>query len=112
MIGRSWLAALDPNTGRRRLENANDYVRLEIKTALERNVRLIPVLVQQASMPLETELPADIAALSRCNALELGDQHWKAGVERLRPSRKSSTSAECHSLSVGRARSNPGTGSE
>ena len=83
VIGRSWLDVLDPDTGRRRLENANDFVRLEIKTALERKIRVIPVLVQQASMPLETELPADVAGLARRNALQLPDLHWKAGVDRL-----------------------------
>ena len=83
VIGRSWLDALDPGTGRRRLDNANDFVRLEIKTALERKIRVIPVLVQQASMPLETELPADVAGLTRRNALQLADLHWKAGVDRL-----------------------------
>ena len=83
VIGRSWLDVLDSDTGQRRLENANDYVRLEIKTALERKIRVIPVLVQQASMPLKTELPADVAGLTRRNALQLADLHWKAGVDRL-----------------------------
>ncbi|HUG91763.1 MAG TPA: molecular chaperone DnaK, partial [Planctomycetaceae bacterium] len=67
-----WLSARD-DAGRRRLDDANDYVRIEIATALRRGIRVIPVLVQGAPMPRSEELPADIVALSRRNAIEIAD---------------------------------------
>src|SRR4026208_2301415 len=54
IIGRSWLSTSGTGTGR--LDNPNDFVRLEISTALRRNIRVIPVLVQHASMPKEKDL--------------------------------------------------------
>jgi hypothetical protein len=83
VIGRSWLTSLEPRSGNRRLDDPLDYVRLEIKTALERKIRVIPVLVAGASMPAAAEVPEDLAALPQRNALELNDLHWKDGVERL-----------------------------
>ncbi len=50
IIGREWLSATD-SSGGRRLDNPQDFVRLEIATALELGVRVIPVLVQGASPP-------------------------------------------------------------
>ncbi len=56
VIGRSWLAATD-ETGRRRLDDPEDFVRLEIESALAQKKRVIPVLVNDAKMPKLTELP-------------------------------------------------------
>jgi hypothetical protein len=83
VIGRSWLTAVDPRSGGRRLDDPNDVVRLEVKTALERNIRVIPMLVQGATMPAEIDLPEELAPLARRNALDLDDLHWKDGVDRL-----------------------------
>ena len=47
VIGKEWQRVVD-GSGRRRLENPEDLVRLEIATALSRNIRVIPVLVQGA----------------------------------------------------------------
>ena len=82
VIGREWLGASD-GSGRRRLENPEDLVRLEIATALARNIRVIPVLVQDAREPLATELPDELKPLSRRNSLELSDTRFRADVERL-----------------------------
>jgi TIR domain len=70
LIGPRWLNAVDAE-GRRRLEGADDLVRLEIEMGLERKLRLIPVLLPGASMPAERELPETLAPLSRFNALEI-----------------------------------------
>ncbi len=56
IIGREWLGASD-GSGRKRLENPEDLVRLEIATALERDIHVIPVLVQGARMPVPPDLP-------------------------------------------------------
>lgn len=82
MIGPGWLQAKDDN-GRRRLDNPKDYVRLEILTALERGIRLIPVLVAGASMPAERELPRRLAKLSTRNALDLSDKGFLRDVAKL-----------------------------
>jgi hypothetical protein len=54
--------------GRRRLDNPEDFVRIEIATALSREVRVIPVLLDGASMPRTTDLPDDLKPLVRRNA--------------------------------------------
>jgi hypothetical protein len=70
VIGPQWLTASDRN-GEPRLLDPSDWIRLEIRTALARSVRVIPVLVDGASMPHSVDLPSDIAALSRRNALRI-----------------------------------------
>jgi hypothetical protein len=89
VIGDEWLSAADPE-GRRRLESPRDFVRLEIATALERGVRVIPVLVDGAAMPPVTELPDDLEPLTRRQAIELSHARWRhdagqlvAALERL-----------------------------
>jgi hypothetical protein len=82
VIGKNWLTATDA-AGQRRLENPDDFVRVEIATALKRNIRVIPVLVQGASMPGTDELPEDLAPLTRRNAFELHDSSWGDDVGRL-----------------------------
>jgi TIR domain len=82
VIGKNWLNATDA-AGRKRLENPDDYVRTEIATALRRNIRVIPLLVQDAAMPSASELPEDLAPLSRRNAFELNDSSWRDDIRRL-----------------------------
>jgi len=81
VIGRPWLACTAPQ-GHRRLDNPEDYVRLEIPTALERRIRVILVLVGGASMPRSTELPDELQPLVRRQALMVGD-HFHPDVHRL-----------------------------
>lgn len=82
VIGREWLFLTD-TTGRRRLDNPSDFVRLEIASALERNIRVIPVLVEGAAMPRPEDLPPELAKLTRRNAIELSDARWAFDVDRL-----------------------------
>jgi DNA-binding HxlR family transcriptional regulator len=82
VIGRNWSTATD-EAGHNRLENPDDYVRLEIAAALQRNIRVIPVLVQGAAMPSAEELPDDLAPLARRQAFELHDSTWRDELERL-----------------------------
>lgn len=69
VIGKRWLVSSDEE-GKIRLQNPEDFVRVEIATALERNIRVIPVLVDGASMPRSNDLPDDLKLLARRNALE------------------------------------------
>ena len=83
VIGPHWISIQDP-AGGRRLENPNDYTRLELATALGRaDVRVIPVLVDGALMPVAEDLPADLKALARRNALELTDKRWDYDISQL-----------------------------
>jgi hypothetical protein len=83
MIGAEWLLVTD-RSDRRRLEQANDYVRLEIEAALARpDLLVVPVLVEGAAMPSAEDLPASIRALSRRHALSLRDETWDSDVDRL-----------------------------
>jgi hypothetical protein len=70
LIGREWLTMTDEN-GQRRIDNPEDYVRLEIETALTRKIRVIPILVDEARIPRVNELPATLAPLVRRNAVEI-----------------------------------------
>lgn len=83
VIGPRWLEATDAD-GRRRLTHPDDYTRIEIATALKRDgVRVIPVLVEGAQMPASDDLPEDLAALARRNAIELTDRRWEFDVSQL-----------------------------
>ena len=81
VIGRRWL--LSSGGDSRRLDDPNDFVRVEIAAALNRNIRVIPVLVDGATMPKQQDLPEDLARLVRRQAIELSDQRWKQDVDRL-----------------------------
>ena len=82
LIGGTWLSAQGPG-GQRRLDEPGDLVSLEIATALERGIPVIPVLIQGARMPDEDELPDRIRTLARRNALEMSDSHWNHDYHRL-----------------------------
>jgi len=75
VVGPEWLESR--NDAGRRLDQADDFVRLEILTALNRGVRVIPVLVGDASMPPPAALPEALAAFSHCNAFSLRDDSFE-----------------------------------
>jgi hypothetical protein len=83
VIGPRWTSLTDA-AGQRRLDDPNDYTRLEIGTALGRkDVRVIPVLVEGAQMPAGGDLPAELSPLARRNAIELTDKRWEYDVSQL-----------------------------
>jgi carbon monoxide dehydrogenase subunit G len=82
VIGSRWLTVMDTD-GRRRLDNPTDYVRLEIEAALERDVRIIPVLVEGAKMPSAAELPTSLEKLTRRHALTLRPESFASDTGRL-----------------------------
>jgi hypothetical protein len=82
LIGRRWLSATTVE-GRRRLDDPDDYVVIETAAALERDVRVIPVLIDGARMPSAHELPERLRGLARRNAVELSTVSWHTDVEAL-----------------------------
>jgi TIR domain-containing protein len=75
VIGKKWLMVQD-ESGRRRIDHPGDLVALEIAAALERDIRVIPVLVAGARMPSEADLPTLLAGLAYRTAIELSDAGW------------------------------------
>jgi hypothetical protein len=82
LVGDQWLTITDAD-GRRRLDDPDDFVRVEIEAALTRNVRVIPILVARARMPRTDELPAGMAGLVRRQALELSPSRFDLDTSRL-----------------------------
>lgn len=82
LIGDRWLTITDEH-GRRRIDDPDDFVRLEIEAALTRKIRVIPVLVDGARMPRADELPAALAGLARRQALELNPSRFDSDTSRL-----------------------------
>ena len=82
LIGEQWLTITDAH-GRRRLDDPDDFVRLEIEAALTRNVRVIPILVDGARMPRADELPPSLVSLGRRQALELSPSRFEYDTGRL-----------------------------
>jgi len=83
VMGPNWATVKD-ESGIPRLADPEDFVRLEVETALRRpEVTPIPVLVAGAKMPDRDELPPEIQAITRRNALELSDLRWRQDVGRL-----------------------------
>jgi hypothetical protein len=82
LIGRNWLD-IRGHDGKRRLDDPADFVRLEVATALRRNILVIPALVQDARMPGESDLPDALRPLARRQAIEISDTRFNQDVERL-----------------------------
>jgi hypothetical protein len=82
LIGEEWVTITDEH-GRRRLDNPDDFVRLEIEAALSRRVRVIPILVDGARMPRADELPGSLVRLVRRHALELSPSRFNFDTSRL-----------------------------
>jgi hypothetical protein len=82
LIGDRWLTAADAD-GKRRIDDPEDFVRLEVEAALVRNVLVVPILVDGARMPSIGDLPPSIAMLVRRQALELSPSRFDSDLSRL-----------------------------
>jgi uncharacterized membrane protein YhaH (DUF805 family) len=82
VIGPGWADVRD-SAGRRRLDDPRDYVRVEIEAALRRDIRVVPVLVDEAPMPSSDELPGTLAPLARRQAVEIAHPRFVADVDQL-----------------------------
>jgi hypothetical protein len=82
VVAPDWLNTTDAN-GRRRLDDPRDFVRIEIAAALERDTRVVPVLVGGAVMPAPEQLPPALEGFARRQAHELSDSRWEYDVDQL-----------------------------
>lgn len=82
LIGKQWLNIKDDN-GQRRLDNPDDFVRLEIATLLVRKIRVVPVLVGGADVPNAAQLPESLVLLAERNAHEISDTRFHYDIDRL-----------------------------
>src|SRR5262245_32939538 len=82
IIGPRW-PRLPHDKHRARTDHPHDLLRLDVASALTRNTRVIPVLVDRATVPSESALPDDLKQLARRNAVEIRDGAWDDDVRRL-----------------------------
>lgn len=74
VMGNNWLSATTSD-GNRRIDNPKDFVRIEVETALQRDIPVIPVLVRGAAIPTETELPQVLSTLAYRNGIAVASDH-------------------------------------
>lgn len=83
MIGPKWLH-IEDDSGRRRLDKPDDFVRIETARALAReNIVVIPVRVKGAKMPAAGDLPDDLKDLPYRHGVELRHERWESDVQDL-----------------------------
>jgi TIR domain len=82
VIGPDWLNASD-SKGQRRLDDASDFVRLEIEAALKREIRVIPILLEPAELPQAEALPSTIKPLTERQAVKFHHESFSRDAEYL-----------------------------
>ncbi len=81
-IGKNWLDARDED-GRRRLDDPKDFVRIEIEAALQRDIAVVPILLDGARIPKPKQLPTELEELSYRNGIDLRQSSFRDDVARL-----------------------------
>ncbi|QEC67998.1 TIR domain-containing protein [Panacibacter ginsenosidivorans] len=82
VIGRNWLH-MEGADGKRRLDDPDDFVRLEVATALERGISVVPVLFDGTPMPKPEELPENLRLLCRRQFIEIDPKRFEDDVRNL-----------------------------
>jgi hypothetical protein len=82
VIGKGWIDARDA-AGARRLDDPDDFVRIEITSALNQGKRVIPVLIGDTPMPHQEQLPEALRPLARRNAVRLTHERFRADTQGL-----------------------------
>jgi hypothetical protein len=82
VIGPDWLKVRGKD-GKRRLDNPNDFVRVEIAAALRREIPVIPILLEGTRVPSDDELPRDLQELYNRNALQVRHASFDKDIDRL-----------------------------
>lgn len=81
IIGPTWLQQ-DENS-KSRLDNPNDWVRKELESAIQQSKRIIPITVNEATIPQETDLPKSLKPLLHHQAFDIRTDRWKHDVQLL-----------------------------
>lgn len=79
LIGEEWLYA-EGRSGERRLEDPQDFVRLELELSLQAKKRIIPILLNETLMPAAETLPRSICQLTRYHAFRLRHETFKRDI--------------------------------
>jgi TIR domain len=82
VMGPNWLNARNED-GTRRLDDPHDFVRIEIGAALQRNIPVIPILLDGAKVPKANQLPKDLEELSMRNGLDVRHASFHNDIDRL-----------------------------
>jgi formylglycine-generating enzyme required for sulfatase activity len=82
LIGPNWLDVRD-GKGNRRLDNPADFLRIEIATALQRDIRVIPILLDGARMPKAGQLPKNLEELSVRHGIEVRHASFRSDMDNL-----------------------------
>jgi hypothetical protein len=82
VIGPNWLDARDEH-GNRRLDDPNDFVRIEVAAALQRNIPVIPILLDGATIPKADQLPEDLKEVALRNGMEIRHASFQDDMNRL-----------------------------
>lgn len=82
LIGPKWLDVAGAD-GVRRLESANDYVRLEIASALRRQARVVPVYLESTQLDEASNLPDDLKSVATLNSVSMRQPTFGLDVEKL-----------------------------
>ena len=79
LIGPTWSTITDRQE-RRRLDDPDDFVVLEIQAALERDIHVIPVLADGAVMPDQYDLPEGLRGLTRRHTIRLDHETFRSDI--------------------------------
>jgi hypothetical protein len=82
IIGPNWVDARDEKTGNRRIDDPEDWVRVEIERALAQKIPVIPVLVAGATLPSKSDLPQSLQPLLDHHSATVTTRHGVAGLAR------------------------------
>jgi hypothetical protein len=83
VVGPAWLAREPSGSGRRNIDNPADWIRRELSEAFAAGIKVIPVLVDDATLPAATQLSSDIRPLSRCQYRRLRHREAVTDLRRL-----------------------------
>lgn len=100
LIGRRWRGEREGQGAR--IDDPDDFVRLEVAAGLRRGMRVIPVLLDGAAMPSAADLPDEIRALCGLQALELGNTRFAADIDRLAAALAQTLGASPRPVNTGR----------
>jgi hypothetical protein len=82
VIGPNWLSARD-DQGNRRLDDPHDFVRVEIAAALQRDIPVIPILLDGAKVPRPEQLPNELKELTLRNGLDVRHASFHGDMDKL-----------------------------